>query len=94
MKLFTKFGIISTFLLNSLTTNESGLVGTVIGRNNKVNSSVDTYNITDVRNIAFLDIISYWYVKIIFTMFVYKLSSAKLVDGMVKIFRHTISKIW
>ena len=53
---------------------------TVIGRNNEVNSSVNAYNITNVRNITFFDIISYWYVKIIFTMFVCELSCTKPID--------------
>ena len=78
MEFFTKFGIVSTFLLDGFTTDKSRLVITVIGCNNEVNTSVNTYNITDVRNITFFDIISYWYVKIIFTMFVYKLSRADL----------------
>ena len=94
MEFFTKFGIVSTFLLDGFTTNKSRLVVTVIGCNNEVNTSVNTYNITDVRNITFFDIISYWYVKIIFTMFVYKLSRAELIDCVVEILRHTVSEIW
>ena len=70
------------------------LVMTVISRNNEVNSSVNAYNITNVRNITFFDIISYWYVKIIFTMFVCELSCTKPIDCVVKIFRHTFSEIW
>ena len=94
LKFFTKPGIISPFLFNSFTTDKSRLVMTVIGRNNEVNSSVNAYNITNVRNITFFDIISYWYVKIIFTMFVCELSCTKPIDCVVKIFRHTFSEIW
>ena len=63
MEFFTKFGIVSTFLLDRFSTNKSRLVITVIGCNNEVNTSVNAYDITNVRNITFLDIISYWYVK-------------------------------
>ena len=68
MELFTKFGIVSTLLLNGFSANKSRLVITVIGRNNEVNTSVNAYDITNVRNITFFNIISYWYVKIIFTI--------------------------
>ena len=94
MEFFTKFGIISTFLLDSFSTNKSRLVMTVIGCNNEVNSSVNAYDITNVRNITFFDIISYGYVKIIFAMFVCELSCTKPIDCVVKIFRHTFSEIW
>ena len=90
MEFFTKFGIVSTFLLDSFSTNKSRLVMTVIGCNNEVNSSVNAYDITNVRNITFFDIISYWYVKIIFTMFVCELSCTKPIDCVVKIFRHLL----
>ena len=57
LEFFTQsFGIVSTFLLDGFTTNKSRLVITVIGCNNEVNTSVNTYNITDVRNITFFDI--------------------------------------
>ena len=79
MEFFTKFGIVSTFLLDSFSTNKSRLVITVIGCNNEVNTSVNAYDITNVRNITFFDIISYWYVKIIFPMFVCELSCTKLI---------------
>ena len=47
-----KFGIISTFLLYSLTANKSRLVFAVISGNNKINTSIYAHNITDVRNIT------------------------------------------
>ena len=93
MEFFTKFGIISTFLLHSFTTNKSRLVFAVISGNNKVNTSIYTHNITDVRNITFFDIVGYWYVKIILAMLIYKFSCTKLINRMVEILRHSVCKI-
>ena len=70
MKFLAEFGIVGPFLLDRSPANESGLVIAAIGCNNKVDTPVDAYNITDVRNIAFFDIISDWYMKIIFTVLI------------------------
>ena len=78
LEFFTKFGIVSTFLFNSFTTNKSRLMFAVISCNNKVNTSVYTYNVTDVRNITFFNLIGNWYMQIVFTMFIYKFGSTKL----------------
>ena len=93
LKFFTKPGIISPFLFNSFTTNKPRLMFAVISCNNKVNTSVNTYNITNIRNITFFNLIGNWYMQIVFTMFIYKFGSTKLVNRMVKILRHTLSKI-
>lgn len=83
LKFFTKPGIISPFLFNSFTTDKSGLMFAVISCNNKVNTSVNTYNITNIRNITFFNLIGNWYMQIVFTMFIYKFGSTKLVNRMV-----------
>ena len=51
---------------------------TVISCNNKVNTSVNTYNITNIRNITFFNLIGNWYMQIVFTMFIYKLAVPNL----------------
>ena len=51
---------------------------TVISCNNKVNTSVNTYNITNIRNITFFNLIGNWYMQIVFTMFIYKFGSTNL----------------
>ena len=68
LKFFTKLGIISPFLFNSFTTNKSGLMFAVISCNNKVNTSVNTYNITNIRNITFFNLIGNWYMQIVLTL--------------------------
>ena len=68
LKFFTKPGIISPFLFNSFTTNKPGLMFAVISCNNKVDTSVNTYNITNIRNITFFNLIGNWYMQIIFTI--------------------------
>ena len=49
----------STFLFDCFATDKTRLMLTIIGGNNKVNTSVNAYDITDVGDIAFLDIIGY-----------------------------------
>ena len=93
MEFFTQFGIVGTFLLNNFAADESRLVITVISGNNKVNTPVDTYNITDVGDAAFFHIVGYRYVKIILSVLINKFGSTKLIDCMVKVFRHSSSKI-
>ena len=75
----------STFLFDSFAADKARPVLTVIGGNDKVNTSVDADNIADIGDITFLDIISYRDMQKVFTMLVYKFSSAKFVDIMVKI---------
>ena len=72
LKFFAKLGIVSTFLFNSFPTNKSRLMVAVISCNNKVNTSVNTYNIADVRNITFFNLIGNWYIQMVFTMLIYK----------------------
>ena len=90
LKFFTKLGIFSTFLFNSFATNKSRLMFAVISCNNKVNTSVNTYNITDVRNITFFNLICNWYMQLVFTMLTYKFGSTKLINRMTEILRHSI----
>lgn len=58
MEFFTKFGIVSTFLFNSLATDKARLMFTIVSGNNKVDTSVDAYNIADISDITFFNIIS------------------------------------
>ena len=86
MEFLAKFGIACTFLFDSFTAYKSRLAFTVISGNDKVNASVNADNIADIRDITFLDIIRNRDMQKIFTMLVYELGSAKLIDCMVKIF--------
>lgn len=52
------FSLVDKFLLDGFTAYETRLVLTIISSNNKVNTSVNANNITDIEDIAFLDIIS------------------------------------
>ena len=58
MEFLAKFGIVSTFLFHSLTTDETRFMLTIVSGNNKVDTSVDAYNIADIRDITFFNIIS------------------------------------
>jgi len=93
LKFLAELFVFGTLLLDSFPAYKSRLVLTVIGCNNEVNTSVNAYNITDVRNITFFNIKSDWYVKIIFVIPVCELSCTKLIDCVVKIFRHAFSEI-
>ena len=84
----------STFLFDLFTTNKTRLVFTIVGGNDKVNTSVDTNNVTDIRDITFLDIICNRDMQKILTMFINKLGCTKLINCVVKVFRHTFSEIW
>ena len=93
LKFFTKLGIVSTFLFNSFTTNKSRLMFAVISCNNKVNTSIYTYYVTDVRNTTFFNLIGNWYMQIVLTMLIYKSGSTELINRMIEILRHSLSKI-
>ena len=90
LKFLTKLGIVGTFLFNGFTTNKSRPMFAVISCNNKVNTSVNTYNVTDVRNITFFNLIGNWYMQIVFAMLTYKSGSTKLINRMIEILRHSI----
>ena len=94
LEFFTKFWIACTFLFDSFTAYKARLVLAVISGNDKVDTSVDTNNITDIGNITFLDIIRNRDVQKILAMLVYELCSTKLINVMVKVFRHTFGEIW
>ena len=83
----------STFLLDGFTTYKSRLVLTVISSNDKVYTSVNTNDITDVRNITFFDIAGYGDMQKILAMLIYKPGSSKLIDVVVKVFCHAFSEI-
>lgn len=84
----------SAFLFDSFAADESGFVTAVIGGGDKINTSVNTYNIADVRKAAFFDIICYWYMQKVLSMFIYKLGSAESVDCMVEVSGHTFREVW
>lgn len=77
LEFLAKFGIVSTLLLDRFAANKSRFAVTVISCDDKVNASVYTDNIADVRKFAFFDIIGYWDMKKYFPCFFESLAVPK-----------------
>ena len=76
----------SPLLFDGFATYETGSLSAVICGYNKVDTPVYAYNITDVRNTAFLNTVCYGNMQIILPLLIYKFGCAKLVNIMVKVF--------
>lgn len=65
----------------------------IIGSDDEIDSPVYTYDVTDIRRIAFFYIKRDRDVKKIFPMLVYKFRGAKMINVVVEVFLHAGRKI-